>query len=169
MKNFLLSLLLASTCAVATNAADWGTVKGKFTYDGDVPKSDNIQVTKDVQFCGKHDLKVEELIVNPKNKGIANVVVYLYQKRNAKPPKIHPDYEETEKGDVVLDNENCRFEPHIALVRTSQTLIIGNKDPIAHNASLAMLANPPSNNIIPHRYSDFMKTKITDLMPSHFA
>ena len=33
-----------------------------------------------------------------------------------------------------LDNEGCRFVPHVVLLKTSQTLEIGNKDEISHNA-----------------------------------
>ncbi len=150
MKNFLLSLLLASTCAVATNAADWGTVKGKFTYDGTAPKQLPIANIK-APFCAKQAPVVEELIVNPDNNGIANVVVYLYLKRGAKPPKAHPDYAATAKDEVLLDNKNCRFEPHILLLRTSQTLLIKNSDPEAHNAAINTTArkNPAQNNVIP--------------------
>ena len=40
MKKFLISVALVAMFAVVANAADdWGTVKGKFTYDGTPPKA----------------------------------------------------------------------------------------------------------------------------------
>jgi hypothetical protein len=34
---------------------------------------------------------------------------------------------------VVLDQKNCRYEPHILGVQTDQTIVIRNSDPFLHN------------------------------------
>ena len=39
--------------------------------------------TKDPEFCGKHQLVDETIVVNKDNKGLANVVVYLIGMRQA--------------------------------------------------------------------------------------
>jgi hypothetical protein len=87
--------------------------------------------------------------VNATNNGIANVIVHLYVARGGKQPPVHESYKAAEKGEVVLDNHQCRFEPHIAVLRTTQTLIAGNKDPVGHNTNLATLKNPAQNVLIP--------------------
>ena len=50
---------------------------------------------------------------------------------------------------MVLDNKDCRFDPHVAFVQTGQTLVIKNSDTVGHNSNVATIKNPPSNNLIP--------------------
>src|SRR5262245_4039280 len=111
--------------AGAARAQDWGDLEGTFLFKGTPPTPAKINVDKDQQYCGPHNPVDETIVVNKENKGLANVVVYLMD--TAK-PKIHPDYEKDAKAEVVLDNEKCRFAPHIQGLRTGQTLIVGNKD-----------------------------------------
>jgi hypothetical protein len=106
-------------------------------------------VTKDQAVCGIHNLVSEELTVNPENKGIAGVVIYVFVDRGGKAPKPHPQYESTAKDEVRLDNMNCRYEPHVVLLRTTQTLVVGNKDSIGHNTKVDTVRNVPINPIIP--------------------
>ena len=79
---------------------------------------------------------MDESIVVGSDGGLANVIVYLYLGRGKKVSAVHPDYEKTAGDKVVLSNENCRFEPHIVLLRTSQTLEIKNADGFGHNTKL---------------------------------
>ncbi len=51
--------------------------------------------------------------------------------------------------DVVLDNKDCRFEPHVVVMTTKQKLEIKNSDPVGHNSNVAMQTNPSPNPIIP--------------------
>lgn len=119
-------------------AADgWGTIKGRFVYGGPAPTQTPLSITKDVQFCGQHNLLEEALVVGPEG-GVANVVVFL-RTRN---PKVHESYEEKIKQPAVLDNRNCRFEPHVLLVHTSQPVEILNSDPVAHNTNVQFQRNP---------------------------
>lgn len=141
-----LAVLLAATFGISTAQAQWGDLSGRLVYDGPVPSRPAIRVTKDVEFCGKHDLKQENLVVNPENGGLANVVVALYSRT---PVKAHSSYEESADKEVHLDNTNCRFEPRVVLLRTSQTLVIGNDDPIGHNTKIDTVINPPINPIVP--------------------
>ena len=82
-------LLLVSTGAMAQ---EWGNLKMRFLLDGTPPAAKKLDVTKDVEFCGKFDLKEETFAVG-KGGELANVVVYLSPKLGSK-PKIHPSYEE---------------------------------------------------------------------------
>ena len=50
---------------------------------------------------------------------------------------------------VVLDNKNCRFEPHVVPLWTTQTLVIKNSDPVGHNTNGSTFANTAFNVIIP--------------------
>lgn len=141
-------ILVAACCATGLAAAEWGDLMGTLVYDGTPPKPAPINVTKDTEVCGKHNLVNESLMVNPDNKGIADIMVYIYLAKGPK-PEVHPDYQESANDEVRLDNLNCRYEPRVALLRTTQTLVIGNKDTIGHNTKIDTFANPPLNPIIP--------------------
>lgn len=130
------------------HAAGWGDLSGTFVLSGDAPKVEALVVDKDVEVCGKHKIVDESVVIGP-NKGIKNIVVYLYLKEGEKAPAAHADYDKTAKDQVVLDNDKCRFEPRITLLRTTQTLLVGNKDTISHNTKIECLNNKPENPIIP--------------------
>ncbi|TWT71140.1 cupredoxin domain-containing protein [Crateriforma conspicua] len=141
------ALLAAAACLSNVSAlrAETGTLRMQLVYGGDPVKPAPIDVNKDVQFCGKHGLTNEALIVNPTNKGIKNAVVYVYTGRGT------PDLPETEPAGAnhVLANENCRFEPRYIIAQTGDKLTVTNPDPVGHNANLNFLRNDPQNFTIP--------------------
>jgi hypothetical protein len=134
-------------CSGAVLAAEWGTIKGKFVYDGAPPEPTKLTVTKDVEVCAKHPLVDESLVVG-KDGGLANVVVYI-RVPTGESLEVHPDYEASAKGKVEVDNLHCRFTPHIATLRTSQTLVLKNSDSVGHNSKLDCFVNPALNILIP--------------------
>jgi hypothetical protein len=144
---FTFAVLACTTSAVF--AEGWGTLKGRFIYDGAAPKQGKITPTKDQQFCGKHEIPDESLVVDSQCKGIANVIVSLYIARGAKAPEAHPDYAKAKAQPVTIDNQNCRFEPHITVALAGQPVILGNKDAIPHNTKIDFFANSPINPLIP--------------------
>jgi len=153
MKRIRFSLVIAIACATlrlgSATAADWGELKGTFVLKGGVPKAKAIAVTKDIPFCGKHKLVDESLVVGADG-GVKNIVVYMYLKTGAAKPAIHPDYVKTAKSVVSLDNKGCRFEPHVVLLRTTQTLKVGNPDAVGHNTKVDFLGgNTSFNDLIP--------------------
>lgn len=138
---------VATIACQSAFAAGWGDLTGQLVYDGDAPTPKPVQVTKDVEVCGKFKLVDESLTVNPENKGIANVMVYLIPAKGKL--EAHADYEATAKDKVMLDNLNCRFEPQVVLLRTTQKLVIGNKDSVGHNTKIDTLSNQGINPIVP--------------------
>ncbi len=131
------------------NAEPWGDLRGQFLFGGTPAEAKKITPTKDVEYCGKQDIPDELVVVNPENKGIANVVVYLYVKRGADPPAVHSSYEATATEKVAFNNDKCRFQPHVCLLRPTQTLVIGNKDTVGHNTKMDTASNPAINPITP--------------------
>src|SRR5205823_1951191 len=106
-----------------------------------------INVTQDVNYCDpfkeKGKLQNETVVVGPKN-GLKDVVVYL----RPKPSRVHDDYKKTETAEVVLDNHECRFEPHVCLIQTTQTLRVKNSDPMQHNTKFESVLGQGFNEII---------------------
>lgn len=144
--------------SAAAQAADWGTLKGRFVYDGTPPKPQAIDTGKE-PACAKHKVVVEELVVNPENHGIANVVIFVSTKK----VKEHPDYKKTANDTVAIDNNGCRFEPHIVPLRLTQSLAIKNSDPFSHNSNLAPLGDRSENPVLTpdseYKYGKFKKAQ----------
>jgi hypothetical protein len=140
------------------SAAEWGDLRGRFVLDGVPPEREKLKITSDQEVCCQHDLRSELLVVNPDNKGIQNVMVYLFQNKTGvqataydkQEVPIHESYLPLEKESEKLDNNGCRFDPHAALVWTRQTVVLGNSDPIGHNVKIECSSvNRPSNDTIP--------------------
>jgi plastocyanin len=160
----LFGLLVASTA----DAADWGDLKVKFTFDGDAQKAAAITVNKDPEFCGKFKLVDERLVVNPKNKGIKNIVVFLYTRGSTKVP-VHADYAKEADAEIVLNNADCRYEPHVICARIGQKFKVGNPDSVAHNSKIDFFSNTPANPIIPPMKSVDVKTKVEERLPARVS
>jgi plastocyanin len=137
------AFLLAA--ALPARGDEWGTLKGRFVLGGDAADPAALTVDKDVEVCGKHKLVAEELVVGD-DKGVANVVVFVRDKK----VKVKPELEAAAKEvKPVLDNLNCRFDPHVLFVQAGQDMVIKNSDSVGHNSNIATVKNAPSNNLIP--------------------
>lgn len=145
MNRIIGCLALLTFAVVPLAAEETGTLRMQFVYDGEVPKRPALDINKDQAFCGKHDLKNESLIVNPTNKGIKNVVLFIKTGRRG---TELPEYEPVNKTHV-LANENCRFEPRIVIARVGDTLKVTNPDEVGHNANVSFFRNDPANPMIP--------------------
>lgn len=130
----------------APQPGGWATLTGSFVLASgeDLPEDPKIDVNKDQEVCGKCMLKQESLIINPESRGIKNVVIYVRTADVA----VHPDLETAGKQPKI-DNDCCRFEPRILVVRTGAEIILGNSDPIAHNTNIQPLGDQAANPLIP--------------------
>ena len=154
---------LAITFLATTIAqANWATLEGQFLFgdkDTKLPKVNKLQPTKDLEVCGKEDLFDEKLVINQKNRGLANVVLWAY-----KPKAVHSDFAK-QTGKVTIANVMCRFEPRVIALSTKQTLEVANPDPVAHNAMIRFLKNPEVNPLIPAFGKIDLKLKKTEIIP----
>ena len=140
---------ITEAAAAAPVEGGWGHLSGKFVFDGPLPTPAQLQITKDAEYCGDFGLVDERLVVNDQNDGLANVVIYLYVNRGANAPAVHESYAESASSAINLDNKGCRFEPHIALVRTTQTLHVINSDKVGHNTKIDTTDNTGANLTVP--------------------
>jgi plastocyanin len=134
--------------ATMASAADWGTLKGRFVFAGSPPEPVKLQINKDIEFCGKHEPRAEKLVVHREDRGIANVVLWLDVKAGDK-VAIHPAFETTATAQIKLANRGCRFDPHICVIRTGQSLLIENPDQVDHNTAAGLDKNDPFNALTP--------------------
>lgn len=168
------SLFLFAVCIVCLSAGgapaeEWGDLTARFVFDGGIPSESALKVTTDIEFCGKFSLVDERLTINAENKGIANVFAYLYLGRSDTPPEVHPSYEQSANDEVVLDNNKCRFDPHCAVLRTTQTLLILNSDEVGHNCKVDTIINPPINYTIPAGGKLKQQFEVSERMPSRVS
>lgn len=133
-------------------ATGWGSLSGVVTFDGDIPKEVSLvpEILKlndavDRACCNaapKNQKIKPNWIIDPKTKGIANVVVWIKP-----PPKmafpIH-DEDKVRKDTVIVDQPFCMFLPHVTAhyplyhdgakeVATGQKFFMKNSAIVAHN------------------------------------
>jgi len=139
----LCAALVIGASGLSASAQDgWSTVKGQIVYPAGkaVPERKKLDISQDKAHCLKDgDILDESLIVNPKNKGIKNVVVWLRPdntdpKGSAIPKdKIHPDDAKRKADTITIDQPCCMFQKRITLARVGDTIVAKNSAPVAHN------------------------------------
>lgn len=134
-----------STTTAAAGQESLGSLTGRFVFDGAAPERKKLKVDKDVDCCGKFDIRDESLIVD-KTGGLANVYVYL---RNRTVP-IHEGLAVATPEKITLDNRDCIFQPHCLRIWVKkQVFEIINSDPVAQNVAFSPLQDTPANIILP--------------------
>ncbi len=135
------------------NKNDWATVKGRIVWKN-APPREKIVVKVNKPDClsrsadGKTILD-EEIVVNPKNNGLANVVVFLLPKQDGGLIPLHPDLKAIKNKQVVMDQPCCMFEPRVVAVREGQELVVKNSAKILHNVRwLGEMGVNKSGNIL---------------------
>lgn len=139
-------LIVAAGCFLTESVAhaQWGNLKGKFVFDGDPPDPAKLNITKDKEACTKKPLFDESLVIDEKSKGVANIILYCRERR----VDVHESYKNLPES-VDLDNNCCRFAPHVVILTLDQKLKILNSDAVAHNAAGTPPADIPFNPLIP--------------------
>lgn len=140
----------------AKAAGGWVTLTGWVVFpEGKViPKREPLNVNVDKGHCLKNGPILDEsVIVNPKNRGVRNVVVYL---RPLDPKvsafekgQIHPDDAKRKPAQVVIDQPCCMFAPRITCARVGDTLVVKNPAPVGHNFFWSSTENGELNVTIP--------------------
>ena len=124
----------------------WATISGAFTYDGTAPARKDIgsSINKDQQVCAPGTMLSEQLIVNPKNGGIQNVVVYLTIEKGRNVP-IHESALSPSGDAPVFDQIACVFTPHVLAVHMGRgNILFKNSDNVGHNTAM----EPPNGKTI---------------------
>jgi plastocyanin len=106
-----------------------GAIEGRVLFEGDpIPKSTEIENGTDPEVCGRRQ-SFGDLIISPQNRGIQNVILSLADESVPPTPKLAADK-------LVIDNHNCQFSPHVAVLTTGSTVEATNSDAIFHTTHL---------------------------------
>jgi len=125
------------------DAATAGEVKGTVSLDGVAPKNAEIKMNADPvcvkQTAGSPQAQ-ETFMVGKDGKSLANVFVYVKE-------GLSPDYSfDVPTEPAKIDQQNCRYHPHVFGMRVGQKLEIVNSDPTLHNIHAVPKANTEFNN-----------------------
>ena len=147
MKKMVAFAVSLVACGVASPAlAQFAEVKATFVYKGKAPDPTPAQPNDPV--CGAFKIFSESLVVNKTNSGIRDLAIFPDPK-TFDATKADPSVKEPIVAKPTLDNNQCRFEPHVLVIKSGQDLIVKNSDKTGHNASFAFLVNNAENKQIP--------------------
>lgn len=109
--------------------ASSGALEGQVLFAGSkIPQATHVENTTDPQDCGKLQ-SLENVIISRKNRGIKNVIVRLQDVHLPRGYRVEP-------SQLVLDNQECRFRPHVAVLTTGSSIEAVNSDPFFHSVHL---------------------------------
>ena len=134
----LRKLLLGASiaCCLSPLAAAEGTLKMKFVYGGIPPVQAAIPVA--ARVAGNANVLDETLIVNPQNRGIKNVVLYVYTGHGgSKLPKMDFKTEQHQ-----LQSNRFRYQPHILIMKAGDTLEVTNSGVFDHSFRFNFIRQP---------------------------
>jgi plastocyanin len=118
----------------ASPARPQGKLTGTIVFEGDdVPPQTMVPILTDPQTCEKHGAgglyPMEDYVIDRQTRGIRHVIV------NLKSDAIRK-WAGTPRQNVVIDNRNCRFEPHVALATVGSIIEVKNSDDVYHTTHL---------------------------------
>jgi len=116
------------------------TITGKIKFTGARPTNPRIDMSEEVACKNKYPAPptAETVVVNA-NGTLANVFVYV--KAGLPAGATYP----APATPVLLDQNGCRYHPHVFGIQVGQPLNIKNSDPVLHNIKAKAVKNRPFN------------------------
>jgi plastocyanin len=139
----------AAPAAAATpiDPATAASVNGTVKFDGTAPKPAKIDMSQDAACKGNN--VAETVMVD--NGDLANVFVYVKDGLGSRTFDVPKDA-------AVIDQQGCRYHPHVLGVMANQTVQIKNDDPTTHNIHPTPKDNREWNESQPPQAAPIEKT-----------
>ena len=135
-----------------TDVKDGGAIVGTVRFEGEIPKRRRLKITGADKPCHAKPIPNDDLVVSKDGK-IRWAVVSIRKLVQGKDfPQADP------QNPVVLDQQGCRFRPHVVVVPQNQPLKILNSDGVLHNVHLFAKKNEPFNRSMPGRMKELVVT-----------
>ncbi len=115
------------------SSAPMAVLQGKIKFQGTAPAPQPINMSAD-PACVPFMNMTEDVQVS--NQGLENVMVYVSS------PLM--EFAPSERF-VLLDQRNCRYDPHVLTLQVGETLVVRNSDNTLHNVHAFMQVNSPFN------------------------
>jgi len=131
----------ATAPAAASDASQsGGTITGKVKFTGTAPRNRPIDMSEEASCKAKYATPpTEETVVAGPANALANVFIYVKSGLPANAKYQAPS------APVVLDQNGCRYHPHVLGIMVGQPLEIQNSDPLLHNIKAIAKQNRPFN------------------------
>jgi carboxypeptidase family protein len=128
-------------------------VTGRVRFTGAKPTNPKIDMSEEAACKAKYTAPptAETVIANP-NGTLANVFVYV--KAGLPAGASYP----VPATPVVIDQDGCRYHPHVLGIMVGQSLEIRNSDPVLHNIKARPVKNRPFNVSQPSAGMKTMRT-----------
>jgi hypothetical protein len=134
----------AAPAGPSVDPATAGTITATVKFEGAVPAAQMITLTGDPKCVAENGApqRPDEKIVVGDNQALQNVFVYVKDGLGnfGFPVPTQP---------VVLDQDKCRYTPHVVGVRVGQPLQVRNSDPLMHNVRSNAVINQSFNKSTP--------------------
>ena len=124
--------------ALRVDAAKAGNLAGRVLFDGPAPQNLPIKMAADPVCIRQNTSGAAFETYAVSNGGLDNVFVYVKD-------GLGNYYFETPTEPVKLDQQGCRYRPHVFGIRVGQPLEITNSDPTIHNVHALPQANQEFN------------------------
>jgi len=131
-----------------------GTISGRIVLEGSVPTPrvliDRRKSEKFAACSAAEALFSEELIVDRKSKGIANVFVYLISAPKPNRSDNKTSAKASKPPELIVYQKQCRYIPRALIVRTGQTVKVESRDKlISYSPHVHPLKNEVQGFILP--------------------
>jgi len=133
----------AAPAAAPVDPATAATITGTVVLEGEPPAPEVVKMSAD-PFCttAGHDGQPAQYFVMGAGNGLENVFVYVKSGLGDRtfPPPTTP---------AVLDQQGCRYSPHVIGVQVGQPLDVTNSDGTLHNVHAVPMVNAEFNTAQP--------------------
>ncbi|HEX8521576.1 MAG TPA: hypothetical protein VF669_04910 [Tepidisphaeraceae bacterium] len=137
--------IAAVALSVGACGTSFGQITGKVTLDGKV-EPQVIDMSGQKECAAKHAGQVNDPVITADaNGGLANVIVSIKKEEGAELGG------EAKKGEVVLDQKGCMYEPHVLALQVGQDVVVKNDDDFMHNVHSLASINPAFNFAQPNK------------------
>jgi hypothetical protein len=135
----VVSLALLGSAPEPVQDPEGGSVKGRVSFEGKVPKDRKISLEGD-KYCGsaRPDGLMSEFYKVAADGAVKNVFVYVKKGLEGKTF-------DAPKTPVLLDQSGCRYDPHVFGIQVGQELLVRNSDDTLHNIHSGAAINPEFN------------------------
>ena len=128
----------AAPAAPAFDPATAGDVSGMVMLDGEMPAAEELTMNSDPVCAMNATNTMSSTFVVGANGHLGNVFVYVKE-------GLEGQSFPAPTGMVTIDQQGCRYTPHVFGMRVGQTLEITNSDPTLHNIHASPTANDEFN------------------------
>ena len=131
------------TATKRVDPATAGTLSGRVMFTGQAPTPAVLKIDADPGCTTGGATVTDETLVVDRSGGVKNAFVYV------KTGLEEYAFDAPPADPVIVDNKDCRYEPHVFGARVGQPITVRNSDPTLHNVNAIANVNAEFNQSLP--------------------